>query len=388
MTVGISVASPPNTQDVAAQFLSTMTALSGVVTDFEKGSQVRTLAESFGSVVELQGIWSNTIAFQALMYSAMSVFNITPYPAFPARGTVMFTTSVGSAFNITQNVTISSGTIVQTAGGIQFSTTQTVTLASGTSSVNVPIVAVVGGTTGNVVSGSIKQIITGLIYPLAVINSAATGGGTDPEQLSQTLARFSATVNSIGLSSPVAVANAALGVTNAATSEVVLYSTCYEGWVAAGSGAGSGTAGFQIFIDNGFGTAGSGLVSAVTSKLNGNQAGGFVGYRPAGVPYAVLPVTGTPVNVGVSGIISSLTTTGIVSGLIMNAVNSYLSLPFGGTVQQAPLAQAVGNSILGLTTSLTVGLYASGSSIAVTGIGVSPYGRIVLGTLTMSLSSG
>ena len=105
----ITVAAPPGTQDVAAQLLSAMTALSGTLTDYNKGSIIRTFAESIGSVAEMQGIWSNVLAFQALQYSAMSVFGITPNPAFPAMGTVRFITSINSPFNIAQNVTIPSG---------------------------------------------------------------------------------------------------------------------------------------------------------------------------------------------------------------------------------------------------------------------------------------
>ncbi len=382
-----TVAAVPTTQDFASQILATLTSLSGTLTDYNKGSQIRTLAESIGSVIEQQGIWSNSLAFQVLMYGAMGVFGITPYPAFPALGVVTFSTAQGSgAFPINQSVSIPAGTILQTSGGVQFSTVSGVTLVSGASTVDSSIAAVVGGTLGNVPIGSISQLVTGLLYPLFVTNSVATSGGANIEQLSQTVARFSAAVSAIGLSSPVAIANAAIGVISSGTSEVVRYSTVYEPFLYAGSGAGSGTAGYSLIIDNGTGTASASLISAVTSVIDGNPSSGQVGYRDAGVPYSVLAVSGTPVVVGVSGVVSSSTTTTVVSGLITQAVSGYFQLPFGTSAQQAEIAQAVGNSVLGLMTTLSVSLYASGSPTAVSGITISASGRIIIGSLNLSLS--
>lgn len=388
MALTPTVAAPPNTQDVTSELLSMMAALSGVLTDYNRGSQIRTLSESIGAVAEQQSIWTSSIAFQALMYSAMSVLGVTPYPAFPSVGTVTFATAPTTPFNISQNVAISSGTVVQTIGGVQFVTTSSATLVSGTSSVSVAVQAVIGGSAGNVPPAAITQIVTGIMYPLYVTNAAAMTGGTPAEQLSQTLARASAAIAAIGLSSPVALANAAIGVVNTGTNEIVRYSTCYEPWIAAGSGAGSGTAGFTIIIDNGLGTASSGLISNVVYTLYGNPASGQVGYRPAGVPNNVIAVSGTSAVVGVTGTIGALTTTGTVSGLIAAAVSGYFSLAFGASAEQAVLAQSVGNSVLGLMTSLTVSLYASGGGSAVSSLSVASSGRIKLGALSMTLTTG
>lgn len=383
-----TVAAPPSNTDLVAQFLSTMSALSGVVTDYNTGSQIRTLLESVGNVAQQQSIWTNALAFQALMYSAMMIMGIAPYPPFQAFGEITIQTSPTSPFPINQNVPIASGTVVQTTGAVQFLTTTATTLVSGTSSVNIPVIASVGGLTGNVGAGTINQIVTALQYPLFVTNSLATSGGANAEQFSQTLARFSAAIAAVAASSPVAIANAAIGVIDSSTAEVVRYSTLYEPFAAAGSGAGSGTAGWTLYIDNGTGTASSGLVAAVISKLNGNGTSGSPGYRDAGVPYSVLPVTGTPAVVGVSGVVSSLTTTGIVSGLMMAAVSGYFTLAFGEAAQQALLAQAVGNSVLGLTTSLSVSLYASGGGAAVQSLTPAATGRVILGAVSLTLTSG
>jgi len=317
----------------------------------------------------------------------MTAFGYAPYPAFSSVGSVAFSTAAsGVAPNATQNVNIASGTVVQTPGGVQFSTTVAAVLASGTSSVAVPATAVVGGTAGNVPAANISQIVTGLLYPLFVSNPAAFSGGTNAEQLSATLARFSGGVAAIGLSSPVAIANAAIGVTNVATSETVQYSCCWEPWAAAGSGAGSGVAGWTLYVDNGTGTASSGLIANVVSKLNGNAASGLVGYRDAGVPYSVSAVTPTLAVVAVSGTASSLTTDSVLSGLITAAVSGYNTLGFGVQAEQALLATAVGNAVLGLTTSLTVSLYASGSGSPAATLTPPASGRVVIAQLLLSLN--
>jgi hypothetical protein len=183
-------------------------------------------------------------------------------------------------------------------------------------------------------------------------------------------------------------------VTDTATGETVLYSTLFEPWIAAGSGAGSGTAGWDLYIDNGMGTASSGLIAAVNQTLGVTISGatlpvsGMVGFRDAGVPYNIYAVTPTYALVYVSGTVSNSAYIPSVSGAIATAVSGYFSLPFGTAAEQSQIAAAVGNAGLGILTSLNVVLNASGSSMSVTGVVPSPTGRVLLGGLSISLVSG
>jgi hypothetical protein len=365
-----------------------MAALSGILTDYNSGSQVRTMSEAFGSVIEQQGVWSQALAFQALTYGAMSLFNIAPSGAIAASGTVLFSTSAsGSPPPASQNVPISQGTLVQTNGGVQFQTTAPATLSSGVGSISIPIAAVIPGAAGNVPVSGITQIVTGLIYPLFVSNSAPTTGGADAQSASSALALFAATIASIGLSSPVAIANAAIGVTFGA--ESVQYSTLLEPWVY--NPAFSGLAYWQLYIDNGTGTASSGLVHAVDLKLNGgtvsgvSNAGGAIGYRDAGVPYDIFAVSGTPAVVGVSGTAVSGTDTGLLTLAVQQAVSGYFALPFGAPAEQANIAAVVANAGAGQFTALAVALYASGSSSGIPTLSVSPSGRVILGQINTQI---
>jgi hypothetical protein len=370
-----------------------MAALTGVPTDYNQGSQIRSLAEALGSVNERQGVSSQATAYQTQIYSALFLFGITPNLANAASGIGQFVTGTGiSPPPASQSVPIPLGTIVQTNGGIQFATTAPVVLVSGTTSINAPVQAVLPGVAGNVTSGAISNIVTGLIYPLFVTNPAPMSGGANAETSSAALARFTASVAAIGLSSPVAIANAVIGVS--VSGESVIYSTVYEPWVAAGSGAGSGIAGYNVFIDNGTGTASSGLINAATAKLLGgtttsgaSNAGGAIGYHDAGVPFNVFAVTPTIAVVSVSGVYAPNTNQAAVDAALQAAVSGYFTLSFGASAQQGFLSTAIANGVFGQLSSLDVALMASGSLSSLQALTTSPSGRVILGQLNLSLTS-
>ena len=299
MSTTITVAAPPTTEEVAADFLAWVGAQNEVLTDINPGSQVRTMAEAIGSVVDTESVIAQALAFQALVYAAFKAFNVIPLPAVAAVVPLVFST--GSGLNpptVPVAVTVPAGTTTQTVGGTQFATIQDGVIPLGGTTVTVPAAAVTAGAVGNVPAGSITQILTSLPYPLQVNNAVAATGGTDAETPAQTLARFTAVVASIGLGTPVAIANACIGVTASGTSEMVRYATVYEPWIAqALAGVQNPAAGFQVYVDNGSGTASVGLLTAVTAKLNGNFATGDEGNRPAGVPYGVNVVVPVVANV-------------------------------------------------------------------------------------------
>lgn len=350
-TIATTLPSSPTTISYAQSILSSMQALSGVATDYNIGSQIRTFAESSGSVVEMQSVAAQQQAYYGLTYGSITAYGITPLGAQFATGNVTFSTSLSGSVPASQNVTISAGALLQTAGGIQFQTTAAVTLLSGNTSISAPVAAIVAGTTGNVGSGTITTIVTGLGYPLYVSNAASTTGGAAAESPSNTLARFAADVGSLGLASPYAVANAAIGVS--VGSESVLFGSCYEPWIAAGSGAGSGTAGYVLYIDNGLGTASSALIAAVNAKISGSAT--TSGYRPVGVPYSVQAVTALQSNVSVVGTLLPYIQPSAVETNIQLAVNAYYSAQgIGGTISQSNLSASVANAGEGYFTSLSV----------------------------------
>lgn len=380
----ITVAAPPTTADVSSQMLAAMAALTGVPTDYNRGSQVRTFSEAAGAVMEQQGVWDQALAFQTIVYGAMATLGIFPGIAVPSSGTFRFASSLASgAPPVGQNVAIPLGTIVSTTGGIQFQTSAAGLLASGSVYTDVTITAVNGGVAGNVPPGAINQIVNGLAYPLVGVNVSGTGGGSDAETPSQTQARYAAARAAIPGSTPSSIANAAIGVSASGTGEQVMFSTLYEPWITMGSGF----VGWTLYIDNGTGMASSGLIDAVIQVLSGSgMASGTFGYRDAGVPYAVSGVTPTIAAVTIDAAVINGANLDIVSGAISSAVSGYFSLPFGITAEQAQIAAVVANSSLGLLSSLNVSLFGSGGGSPVSGVMPINISRVILGTLLVNVT--
>ena len=348
----ITVPAPPLSPDVSAALLAFMSAQSGVLTDYNVGSQIRTLGEAIGSVVEIEEVENQALAYQAAIYGAYSAFGVTPLGATGAVGTVTFATSFQPNPPVTsQAVSIPAGTIVQTVGGTQFTTTVNAVLNQGSTSVNIPVQASTLGSVGNVTAGAISQLVSSLTYPLQVSNLSPTTGGGNAETPAQTLSRFTAIVASLGLSTPVSIANAVIGVNNPGTSEYVKFATVYEPWtVNLASGAG-----FDVYVDNGSGGASSGLLSAVTSLLNGSQATGALGYRPAGVPFTVNAVEPVYATVNVSGSVtySSFVTSATAAAQVA-LVQYFASLLFGQTAYESAVNAAISNAIGGYLTNLSI----------------------------------
>lgn len=382
MATAPTVAAPPSTATVALRLLANQGAQTGVTSDFNKGSQIRTLAEGIGQVSEMQGIASEALAFQVMVYGAWSAFKIVPTVATYAVATLRFSTFLYGSTNTpgaSYDVSIPSGTTVQTSGGIQFYTEEDAILAAGESYIDVPALANVSGTSSNVSALTLTTLSSSLGYPLYVTNPSAASGGSAAETPAQTMARFAAKVASVGGGTPLGVASAAIGVTYG--SETVKFATCYEPWLEEGTDE----AGYTVFVDNGAGSASAGLTAAVEVVLNGSNSTNL-GYRPAGVPYSVEAVNPVTYSVSVSGSLRDSGNSSIVGSAVSDAISAYeSSLNFGTNVTLAAITGSIVNAVTGYTSTLTVDLLDSTGSSA-TSISVGPKNRAVLSSLLVNFS--
>jgi len=208
-TAEIQIAPLPTAEEVALTLLQWLFSTIGVPTDYNIGSIIRTYSEAIGSTEEIEGITAQAQAIQALVYSAYSAFGISPLLGTGSVGSVVFSTLSMAPVPSGQSILIPINTITQTTNGVQYGTTSNVLLVSGTVSVAAPIQSLQLGINTNAAANTINQIATGLAYPLQVTNPLPTVGGQDAETASQTLTRFLAYVDSLGLCSPIAVASAA-----------------------------------------------------------------------------------------------------------------------------------------------------------------------------------
>jgi len=382
-TISPTIPALPNAIETAQSLLASMAAQTGILTDYNSGSIIRQIAESLGAVMEEQGVSSTALVYQAIVYGAYAAYGIQPLSATAATGQITFWTSLNAnPPAATQTVVIPAGTFVQTAGGVQFQTLNTAYLVSGATNVSTSIISISSGSIGNVPASSITQILNGLSYPLYVTNPVATLGGSNMESPNQTAARFAAAVALPGLASPLAVANAAIGVAVSGTGEICLYSTCYEPWIAGGSAAGN--LGFQVYIDNGTGSASLSLIAAVTAAINSSPQ-----YRPAGVPWSVQPVVPSYVSLGVTGQLLAQYESQLIniSGAVVSGIYAYFSsLQFGQPAYQSQIAAAVANAVPSTLEALTVSLSLSGSLLSSPSIAPSNVGRIILSSLNVVLS--
>lgn len=394
-TITPTTPAPPTAIQAATQMLQTIGALNGSVTDYNSGSNVRVQAQAFGNIAEQQGISALALALQAIVYGAMGLFGIYPSSGTSATGVVTFATSfpVSAAPTATQAIPIPAGTIVQTPGGILFSTLLAAVLASGTASVNVGAQANAIGTAGNVPALAIGGTpLTSVGWPLFVQNSAPMEGGANAGTPSQALALFASTVAKLGRVSPIAVANAPVGVTVSGTGETVEYAWTYEPWIAAGTGAGSGTAGYTVFIDDGTGGASSNLIAAVTAYLTGNTALNQDGYRPIGVPFTVSAAVPVYAVVGVTGVVyPGIVAPATVQASVVANVEAYfasLGSALLDPAEQPQIAAEAANAGQGLFQSLAVSLFYSGSPTAVPSVTGSYMNRVILNGLSVSVTNG
>ena len=376
-TLNVSLDAPPTTPEVVLSILQAIAAQNGTITDANQGSQVRAFSSAIGATIEQQSIATQVEMVQYAVQGAFSIFGISPGLPQYSTGNVVF--SLG--YTATSTIYIPLDTQLSSIGGINFFTTSAASILAGQSSVSVPIQSQSPGSIANVTANSITQIVSTLPYPLTVNNPAPTAGGSDAESFSSTLSRFNNLAQSLGRSTPQAIASSVIGVT-ASGGEKVQYSTCYEPWVAqAASGVTSGyTIGYDVYVDNGSGAASSSLLSAVSGVLSGTPD-----YGPAGVPYNVYAVD--PVYVAISvdgtatpefaGVIPTITTA------VQNATNSYFaSLQFSDPYVQAILLEQIANATYGWLSALSVSNTPSGSSVT-----VGPTQRAVLSGLVINIGT-
>jgi uncharacterized phage protein gp47/JayE len=370
---GLNTPVPPSATALTIELLQLMSAATGTLSDYNVGSNIRTLATTLATIIEQQNITSRVLTAQNILNLLLTAYNVTVPQATNATGQETFTL----LSPITSSLTIPTGTQVGTVGGLVFSTTESGTIPAGMTSVTIPIEAAQSGTIYNVPAGTITTLLSSLPQAVTVTNSSPTQGGTNAPTINAILGLLANAILSQGTSTPQSIASAVNGV-SISTGEMVKYSTVYEPWLyASGSGA---MLGFQVYIDNGGGGASSELITAVQNLLSGTTLSSLT---PAGVPYQVLAVDPVYSDVTVTATSAPQYASNIpyLNTLATNAVTQYFqSLNFGDTYVPSDLTVAVVNALTGLV---------SGVSITPTSpVTALPYQRVILSSLTINISAG
>lgn len=331
---------------IVADFVAAVQGAAKTLVDFTEGSVLLAVAEAVaGNALWLQGLWFQTLQATRLSTSTGSDVDTwladfmpnapgSTTPRIGARaavGVLTFgrTTAAGSAI-------IPVGTQAMTSDGSQVfvviadplnssysATVSGYRVAAGVTFIDIPVNALVPGSGGNVVPGSVTLLRSSIPGIDSVTNLAPLYAGMDQETDEQLKSRFPLFIASLARGTAPAIA---YGITT--VQQGLQYSIIENYQHDQQFDAGYLT----IIIDDGSGAPPASLVTAVTESVNI--------YRAAGVRFGVFP----PVVVGVTVSMAIETSVGydhnaIVSS-VATAIAAYVNgLGLGKTLRWSKLEQ-------------------------------------------------
>lgn len=334
--------------------------------DLTVGSTLRALLEANASVA----LWMQWLILQVLQMtraatstgadldSWMADFSLTRLAARCATGMVTF-----SRFSPSLPALIPPGVLVRTTDAAQTFTVSADTasplwdpaqggysLPAGTVSADLPVVASVAGTSGNVQAGTISLIASALPGVDAVTNPAPFMDGMDAESDPALRARFQAYLASRSRATQAAVGYAVVSVQQG------LSYTISENLDALGT-ARPGS--FIVTVDDGSGSPSQGLLSAIYSAIDQVRPLGSMFVLRGPVVVQATPSMAITVMPGADR--SSIT------GQIVNAIMNYINaLPVGAALPVTRVAQLAYDANSAVTLVGQVLLNGAGSDLAAT----------------------
>jgi uncharacterized phage protein gp47/JayE len=322
-------------EDMSAALQSSATAL----VDVSIGSVIRGVFEANASVA----LWLQWLVLHVLQTTRASTstgadldswmrdFGLNRLPAAASTGIVSF-----SRFASNISAAIPIGSMVKTTdGALSFVVTENDALSvwqpsanayvipSGVVSVDLPVMCMTGGASGDVLAGMINVIATSLPGVDQVINVNPLSNGINAESDQAFRARFQGYLASRSRATLGAVRNAISGVRQGL--DVVIEEN-------VGPGGNIGIGAFLVIVDDGTGYPSADLLSDVASAVDT--------MRPIGTTFAVVAPRVLSVSVSLVAEFSSsdAATRGIPD--IQTHVANYLnSLPIGGAASVTRVAQ-------------------------------------------------
>jgi uncharacterized phage protein gp47/JayE len=298
-------------------------------------------------------------------------YGVARLPATAATGTVTF-----GRFTALTGAVVPVGALVRTADGSQTyavvadTTNAAYSLGSGgyvvaatQPSVDAPVAAQTAGSAGNVVAGSVVQLVTAIPGIDTVVNAAGFSGGIDGESDAAVRARFQNFLATRSQATAAAVAFAVSGVQQGLT-QVLQENIDESGAPRAGH--------FVLTVDDGSGAPSTTLLQSVQQAVDA--------VRPLGSTFSVHPPQIATVNIGLTMVAAAQVQRAQAIAAVTAALTAYVdALPVGASLGTARVAQLAYDASP---------LVASVSAITLNG-GTSdvvppPTGVIKLGTVVVS----
>jgi uncharacterized phage protein gp47/JayE len=288
-----------NFETITASIINNIIAMSDELTDFNVGSNIRTLVEA--NAREMDQLYQSLLKglYEAIPVSLYKAFDFQKLSAGYASGYVKFTRASGS----TGEVVVPAETTVESPeDGLTYSVVAETTMAAEYDHVDVYVQATGTGTSYNVAADSITELTTPITGIDTINNDAAFTNGTDDETEIERKLRFQLWLSTIPRAIETAVeygaTTAKLTDDNGLTLEGVISAWVHEPLVDETP---AGTAGeIDIYIWNGSDGASAELIAECKKIIDGyvDDSGTRIpGWKAAGVVSNVYAVTPYPVDI-------------------------------------------------------------------------------------------
>ncbi len=311
----------------------------GQLLDLSVGSVLRAVLEANASMA----LWLQWLIMLVLQTTraATSVgsdldswvgdFSLARLPAVLAAGRVQL-----SRFVATGSAVVPAGLPVRTADGSQTfvvvaeptntawqASVNGFVLAAGTGSVDVPVIATVPGSSGNVGAGTVTLVAASVPGIDMVANAVSFGGGVDAESDPALRARFQLFLATRSRGTNLAINGAVLSTRQGLTTSI-LENVSVDGTARMGS--------FVVTVDDGTGTPSPEILAAAAAAIEA--------MRPVGTTFAVRPPAVTWVAISLTVTTTATDTHNAVAAAVTSAVATFVdALPIGAGLPYSRLMQ-------------------------------------------------
>jgi len=307
--------------------------------DLSVGSLLRAILEANASI----GLWIQWLIVQTLAMTRaatstgtdldtwMADFMLVRLPAATASGEATFTRLL-----TTQPILVPAGTQVKTTtGNVAFvvsgdtsnpawqPSSNSYLLPSGAGSIDLPVVAQMPGSIGNVSAGTVSVIASPLPGIDLVSNALAFAGGCDAESDAKFRARFRAYINSRSLATLGAVGYAISSLQQSLRYKVFENTDASNNWLPGH---------FVVVVDDGAGNLSSSLTATVYAAVDK--------VRPIGSTFSIQAPAVVPVTIAISLATGQPALNSSIVATIVTAVTNYIAeLPVGSPLMQSRIIE-------------------------------------------------
>lgn len=363
---------------IAAGLINVVRATTNKVTDFNRGSVIRTMLEATAAEIEELYLQMYLGIKEAIPVSVFTTFGFNRQAAESAGGTIRFSTGGSLASSV---IPIPLGTVVRVPGtSLTYATTVASSIAIGNSYVDVLVAAQASGLAGNVGADLITELVTPVAGVASVTNPSPFVNGRDVETDDERRVRFQGYISSLARGTKAAITYGAKTVTLTdgfgTVTEYVAHANVIEPWVADSAQPISLV---RVYIHNGASATSGTLVTRCQQVIDGYYDGGTAvpGWKAAGVQCIVSAASDQAVNVTGTVTIASGYSSVDVLAACTNAVKDYLQgMAVGEDVRLSELVAIIRRDVEG---AFNVTLSAPTGDVA-----VADNAKAISGTVTLS----